>query len=75
MNEKCQMTIALPEFPDSKASLVYFPCGKPAKYINPKPKMGIEYICGIHASSLNKMYKRTGQNIRCQPIGGSDANR
>jgi hypothetical protein len=46
----------------------YGKCNKPAKFKVPNPKMGVEYVCGIHARSLDKMFERTGQNIRCLPI-------
>ncbi len=41
-------------------------CNRLAKFINPKPTMGIKYVCGVHARSLDAMYKRTGQTERCQ---------
>jgi len=43
-------------------------CGRPAKFRLPNPQMRVEYVCGIHARSLNKMFERTGQNTRCIPI-------
>jgi hypothetical protein len=67
MTYTCQMTVSSPEFPGS-SYVIYGKCGRPAKFITPKPKMGVEYICGVHANSLNKFYKRTGQNITCQKL-------
>ena len=63
---KCQMTVG-------NWSLVsgcngYSKCGRPAKYRVPYVAMHVEYVCGIHARSLDKMYERTGQNIRCIPL-------
>ncbi len=43
-------------------------CGKPARYIDPRPRMGVEYVCGIHARSIDAMYRRIGSNLRCIPI-------
>ena len=43
-------------------------CDRPAKFRVPKPKMGVVYVCGIHARSINRMFEKTGQNIRCIPI-------
>ena len=65
-NQKCQMTIG--EWDSVSGSGGYAKCGRLAKFRNPKPSMGIEYICGIHARSLDAMYKRTRQEIRCQPL-------
>ena len=65
---RCQMTM-------SKCSLVnesYFKCGKPAKYRVPVVEMHVEYVCGIHAKSLDKLYERTGQSIRCILLSGSN---
>lgn len=65
---KCQMTISLPEFPGSKLYFVCCLCGRPAKFRNPKPEMKVEYVCGIHARSLDKLFERTGQKYRCEPL-------
>jgi hypothetical protein len=46
----------------------YDMCGKPAKYRTPESKMGVEYVCGIHANSLDKMYKRIGSDLKCIPL-------
>lgn len=43
-------------------------CNSPAKFKNPKPQMGVQYICGIHARSLDKMFEHTGQKVRCLPL-------
>ena len=67
-NIKCQMTISLPEFPGSNTSIVYCSCDKPAKFRNPKPEMGVKYVCGIHERSLNLTFERIGRNQRCLPI-------
>ena len=65
MEHKCQMTV---EGLYSAVTTDYYECGRPAKFIVPKPEMGVEYVCGIHARSLDLMYKRTGQELRCQPL-------
>ncbi len=65
---RCQMTTSFPTYPNSKSFLSYEKCGKPAKFRAPNVEMGVEFVCGIHANSLNKMYERTGQTIRCEPI-------
>jgi len=62
---RCQMTMES-DFVGGRFDSIK--CNRVAKYRNPKPEMGIEYVCGIHARSLNQMYKRTGQDIRCQRI-------
>lgn len=61
----CQMSIGS-DFISGRYERI--PCDRPAKFKNPKVQMGIEYVCGIHASSLNKMYKRINQNIECVPL-------
>lgn len=66
MGLKCQMTIGEYDFVSGNAG--YGKCPHPAKFINPKPQMGVKYVCGIHAHSIDKMFERTGQNIRCTPI-------
>jgi hypothetical protein len=43
-------------------------CGRLAKFRVPNPQMKVEYVCGIHARSINRMFEKTGQNIRCIPI-------
>ena len=65
---ECQMTVTWDGFPGGAGYLGSGKCGKPAKYTNPKPQMGVKYVCGIHARSLDKMYQRTGQNIKCIPL-------
>jgi hypothetical protein len=67
-NYLCQMTIAFETYQGLTGNPSYAKCGKPAKFKVPNPKMNIEYVCGIHARSLDKMYERTGQNIKCLPI-------
>jgi len=62
---KCQITIESDFISGRYDSLK---CDKPAKFINPNPQMGVQYVCGIHANSLDKMFKRTGQNIKCLPL-------
>ena len=70
MKPICQMTISPgTEFPGGSGKPVYCKCNKPAKFISPKVIMGVKYLCGIHARSVNKMYERTGQKLRCQLIG------
>lgn len=64
----CQMTISTPRFPGGSIYLTYFLCGKPAKFRNPKPQMNVEFVCGIHARSINKTYERIGSKLRCIPI-------
>jgi hypothetical protein len=65
MKEKlrCQMTVG--EYTLTKS---YGKCYAPAKFRVPVVKMGIEYVCGTHARSMNKMFERLGQNIRCKPL-------
>ena len=48
------------------------PCGKQAKFITPKDKMNKrrKYVCGIHRRSIDKMYERTGRDLRCQRLNG-----
>lgn len=62
---KCQMTI---EADFISGRFDNLKCDRPAKFRNPQPKMGVKYVCGIHARSLDKMYERTGQSIRCKPL-------
>ena len=64
----CQMTISWGTYGKDSIHLSYGKCNKPAKYKNPKPKMGVEYICGIHARSLDKTYERIGQITRCSKL-------
>jgi hypothetical protein len=63
----CQMTIGWDAFPGA-GFRSYGKCNRPAKYRNPRPSMGVEFICGVHARSLDTMYKRTGQNLKCVPL-------
>jgi len=63
--KKCQMTMES-DFIAGRVDHVM--CGRPAKFRVPKPQMRVEYVCGIHAQSLNRMFEKTGQNIRCIPI-------
>jgi len=62
---KCQMTIESDFISGRYDSLK---CDKPAKFKVPNPKMGVQYVCGIHARSLDKMFERTGQKLRCLPL-------
>ena len=62
----CQMTTGDFNFVNPLNS--YCQCGKPAKYKVPKPQMGVEYVCGIHAHSINLTYKRTNQDLKCIPL-------
>ena len=64
----CQMTIGEYDFVSGDAG--YSKCSKPAKYKIPHPKMGVEYVCGIHANSLNKMFKRIGSEEKCERLSG-----
>lgn len=64
----CQMTISWGEFGKNSGWKVYDRCGKKAKFKVPKPKQGIEYVCGIHANSLRAMYKRVGQEDNLIPL-------
>ena len=63
---KCQMTLE-PDFIVG-SRFDHVTCDRPAKFRVPQPKMGVEYVCGIHARSLDKMFERTNQNIRCIPL-------
>ncbi len=65
----CQMTVSFKKFNTESSPLLYDRCGSPAKYRVPNPKMGVEFVCGIHANSLNKLFKRTGSDLKCVPIG------
>ena len=62
---RCQMTI---DSTPKSGWATYGKCGRPAKYRNPKPQMGVEYVCGIHRGSLDKFYERTGGDLRCIPL-------
>jgi hypothetical protein len=61
---ECQMTIGEWAFHNQG----YGKCGRTAKFRNPKPAMGVEFVCGIHARSLDTMYKRIGSKLRCQLV-------
>ena len=63
---RCQMTTD--DAREQPAWVTYSKCNKPAKYRVPEVKMSIEFICGIHAKSLDKMYERTGSKLRCIPL-------
>jgi len=63
---KCQMTVG--EWDSVSGSAGYGKCSRPAKFRVPKPEMGVEYVCGIHARSLNIMFERIGSSKRCQPL-------
>lgn len=65
-NHKCQMTVGEYDFVSGSAG--YGKCSRPAKFVAPEVKMGVRYVCGIHARSLNLMYERVGKTIRCQPL-------
>lgn len=66
MGKKCQMTIG--EWDSVSGSGGYGKCSRPAKFRTPVVRMGVEFVCGIHARSLDLMYERTGQKIRCQRL-------
>jgi len=73
----CQMTVSSPTFMiDGKGSGydVYGKCGKPVKFRVPNPTMGVEYVCGVHARSLDKMFKRIGSDLRCIPLNDDEKN-
>ena len=40
----CQMTVEKPMFSTAGGYVVYEKCGKPAKYRNTEPFMGVEYL-------------------------------
>jgi hypothetical protein len=63
------MTVSFNKFDTKSSPLRYDKCGSPAKYRVPNPKMAVEYVCGIHANSLNKMFERIGSDLKCIPIG------
>jgi len=63
---KCQMTMDVNYTGAGRFESVK--CDRPAKFKSPKPEMRVEYVCGIHAGSLNKMFERTGQKVRCLPL-------
>lgn len=62
------MTISWDTFGTNTGWESYGKCGKPAKYRNPEPDMGVEFVCGVHARSINKFYERVGKEIRCVPL-------
>ena len=62
---KCQMTVGKY---DDVSGFDGGRCSKPAKFSVPKPQMGVEYVCGIHARSLNIMFERVGSSRRCPPL-------
>ena len=66
--KKCQMTVSCS---DGCGDTSYGKCNRPVKYRVPYVAMNVEYVCGIHARSLDKLYKRTGQNIQCIPLSSS----
>ena len=68
----CQMTIG--GWDSVTLSESYGKCGRPAKFKNPTPKMGVEFVCGIHARSLDKMYERTGSKLRCLKLWEGEVN-
>ena len=63
---KCQMTTGKY---DSVSRGGYEKCNRPAKFRAPESRMGVEFVCGIHARSLDKMYERIGKSIRCHKLG------
>jgi hypothetical protein len=65
MEHKCQMTIFCGRIDGRLGSCT---CNRPAKFRNPRPHMGIKFVCGIHAHSLDAMYKRINSKLRCVPI-------
>lgn len=62
----CQMTM---EYDCTVGRSSHVNCDRPAKFKVPNPQMRVEYVCGIHARSLNRMFEKTNQNIRCMPLG------
>lgn len=61
----CDMTIN----GDFNSSDNYAPCGKIAKYKSPEKIFDRIYnLCGIHANSLNKFYKKNERNLKCIEI-------
>ncbi len=62
---KCQMTIS---YDTGLGCDGYGKCGRPAKFKAHEVAMNVEFVCGIHARTLDKFYKRTGKNIRCLPL-------
>jgi hypothetical protein len=67
MKRNCQMTMGYDSLVAGR-SVGTERCNRPAKFRVPQPKMGVEFVCGIHARSLDKMFERTEQNIRCIPL-------
>ncbi len=65
----CQMTVG--GWVEACGVSSYGKCGSPAKFRVPNPAMNVEFVCGIHARSLDAMFGRTGQSKRCQPLGRS----
>lgn len=68
--KKCQMTIS---YDTGLGCDGYEKCNRPAKFKAPEAAMNVEFVCDIHARSLDKMYKRTGQNIKCLPLEANNA--
>ena len=66
------MTIGEYDFVSGSAG--YSKCNRPAKFKVPEPSMGIEFVCGIHARSLNTMYRHIGRNIKCLPLKEEDGH-
>jgi len=58
----CNMTVGRLTLVESPG-----PCGKKAKYLNPK-KEHPKRLCGIHKNSVNAFFKRIGSELRCTPM-------
>ena len=70
-DKRCQMTVSWNTFGDKndKAGYQsYGKCDKPAKYEVPHPTMGVQFVCGIHAHSLDKTFIRIGSKDMCIAI-------
>jgi hypothetical protein len=64
--QTCQMTTG--GWSNIDPLLFYDKCGRKARFTVPEPKMNVKFVCGIHARSLNAMYKRTGKILKCKPL-------
>ena len=64
----CQMTVEFGTYGKDSISRSYGKCNKPAKYRTPETKMCVTHVCGVHARSLDAMYKRIGSSKRCIPL-------
>ena len=67
MAERCQMTVQYELYPELRcfSEIGYCKCNRPAKFRVPTPFMGVEYVCGMHARSVDATYRRVKVSDRC----------